>query len=75
MAKQDQLNPNPLVYPVCGECETAYVLRRAYLFGARQVTEEWIWQRDCKHKKAEPTLIDKRPIKAEIKAKSKSKKA
>lgn len=52
-------------YPKCSECDTAYVLRKAFVFhttsgkGTKKATlnEEWVWQRDCKHKKATPKLV------------------
>lgn len=36
-------------YPVCETCHEAWVLRLAMRLDG---TEEWIWQRDCKHKRA-----------------------
>jgi hypothetical protein len=46
--------PKVRTYPVCSECKAPYVLRRAWLIQSN--TEEWIWQRDCKHKKAVPLV-------------------
>lgn len=58
----DDITVNPQAWPVCSECNTAYVLRRAILFttGTKgkksEINEGWAWQRDCKHKKAEAVL-------------------
>lgn len=53
-------NPQPKAWPACPTCDTAYVLRRAIVMrteGKRATMgEEWVWQRDCKHKKAEPVV-------------------
>lgn len=45
--------PEVRAYPVCDalDCDTPYVLRRCWTFGA-ETQEQWLWQRDCKHKKA-----------------------
>lgn len=51
------LNPQPATWPTCGDCGVAYVLRRGIVVtpkGKRMsLDEKWVWQRDCKHKKAE----------------------
>ena len=48
-------DPNPIVtvYPECSECGTAYVFRRCYSLTGPHF---WAWQRDCKHKTAEPRI-------------------
>jgi len=52
----------PRDYPFCSDCKAAYVLRLALVFaskpGSRKATlrHEWVWQRDCKHRKAEPAI-------------------
>lgn len=40
--------PSPEVWPECSDCHTAYVLRRAWSFGAA-VSHRWVWMQDCKH--------------------------
>ena len=56
------LNPQPTSCPYCSECGIDYVLRRAIVFnakpGSRSMTihSEWVWQRDCKHRKAAPKM-------------------
>lgn len=51
--------PKIKAYPYCSSCGRAYVLRLslAFLPQARKWLEEWLWVRDCKHKKAEPLLF------------------
>lgn len=55
-------NPKPKAWPQCSECKTAYVLRRAIVFSGRNgsrrmhISTEWVWQRDCKHRKAAPEV-------------------
>lgn len=44
--------PNPRCWPECSECGVAYVLRNCVTFGA-ELKYQWLWQRDCKHKKAD----------------------
>jgi hypothetical protein len=52
--------PRPTIWPVCPECGVAFVLRRAMTFSTapsrRRTTlrYEWLWSRDCKHKKVTP---------------------
>jgi hypothetical protein len=50
----DEVNPNPTAWPACSQCNAAYVLRRCLRFGTGGF--EWLWQRDCKHKYAEPKI-------------------
>ncbi len=57
-------NPNPEVWPRCSECKVDYVLRRAVVFVTKpnwlrrlMITNEWVWQRDCKHRKAAPEVV------------------
>lgn len=56
-------NPDPEAWPRCSECKTDYVLRRAVVFRAGRdgprsmsIANEWVWQRDCKHRKAQPEV-------------------
>lgn len=48
--------PNPTLWPVCGECEKEFVLRRALLVSTRGKKMDmhvgWTWVRDCKHRGA-----------------------
>lgn len=49
--------PKVRAYPVCSECRAPYVLRHAiFVFDAQMKATpgKWVWQRDCKHKKAVP---------------------
>jgi len=42
--------PDPEIWPVCGECSAPYILRRCHdLFNG---ISRWLWQTDCKHRKA-----------------------
>lgn len=59
-------NPDPKAWPRCSECKTDYVLRRAVVFGtgrdgsrSMSIANEWVWQRDCKHRKAQPEVARK----------------
>lgn len=68
----EPVQPDPQVYPVCGHCSVAYVLRRVITFSPQGRTmttrSEWIWQRDCNGgrrvskacKDAEAVLVDNR---------------
>ncbi len=50
-----QLNPyNPQAWVECSECSTAWVLRRGMSLSQGWI---WIWQSDCKHRKADPRLV------------------
>ncbi len=49
--------PKIKAYPKCNTCDVAYVLRLAHVLGDQRWTHEWVWQRDCKHKKAPPKLV------------------
>lgn len=51
----DQVQPDPAVWPECSECGAAYVLRRCIVFSG-DPGYRWFWQRDCKHKKAEARI-------------------
>ena len=51
---------NPLVYPICTECQAPYILRRSIALDRSRWIEAWLWFRDCKHKKAPPKIIDTR---------------
>jgi hypothetical protein len=53
----EQVNPQPVIYPVCSTCEAPYVLRRAYSLSKGMM---WVWQRDCKHKTADGRIHDSR---------------
>lgn len=68
------LNPQPQVFPICSACDTAYVLRRAICLStgdtnplSHRIGEQWVWQRDCKHKTTEARIIDRRPKKTKLK--------
>jgi hypothetical protein len=49
----------PKQWPACSQCDAPYLVRRAFVFNMRKGTaaSRWIWQRDCRHKKAEPKLV------------------
>lgn len=49
--------PKVKAYPLCSECHTPYVLRLLYTL-TPPAHETWLWQRDCKHKKAAPLASD-----------------
>lgn len=53
--------PSPQTWPVCSECDTDYVLRRCFVFRDGGIVSEWLWQRDCKHKKAEAKIHPEAP--------------
>lgn len=48
-----EVQPNPSTWPECSECGTAWVLRRALSMSKGWM---WVWQRDCRHKRAEPVI-------------------
>ena len=59
------VQPDPKIWPICGECKTPYVLRRCMQFGfvtrddglkAGELHAIWAWQIDCKHKKVDAEL-------------------
>lgn len=58
----------PKAWPQCSDCKAAYVLRRAIVFaskpGPRKATmrHEWVWQRDCKHRRAAPEIYPPPPL-------------
>jgi hypothetical protein len=49
--------PKVCGYPKCRACGTPYVLRRVFIVLPKPGAE-WLWQRDCKHKKAKPVAVD-----------------
>jgi hypothetical protein len=54
-------------YPICGECKTPYILRRTYVLAFKKgerSSNRWLWQRDCKHKKAAPVVVEEKKGKA-----------
>lgn len=57
--------PKVQAYPMCSECQTPYVLRLTFVI-APKPRERWLWQRDCKHKKADAVArwSDKAPREA-----------
>ena len=61
------IQPDPQVWPECSECGFAYVLRRCMRFTigageqANNLRLEWLWQRDCKHKRANVEIATKEP--------------
>jgi hypothetical protein len=49
------MNPtDPTYWPACPDCETAWVLRRGLSISKGWT---WVWQCDCKHKRAEPVFV------------------
>lgn len=40
-------------YPICSECKAPWVLRLCFLI-MPDGGSQWLWQRDCKHKRAVP---------------------
>lgn len=40
----ENVQPSPVVWPVCDTCGTVYVLRLAYSLSAGRT---WAWMRDC----------------------------
>lgn len=54
----DDLQPDPTAWPECAECGVTYVLRRCIVFGD-ETGYRWLWQRDCKHKKADAVIARK----------------
>lgn len=42
-------------YPKCSACDLPYVLRLVCIVFPK-AAQEWVWQRDCKHKKAPPVV-------------------
>ena len=48
-----EIMPDPQVWPKCSTCDVAWVLRRALSITKGWI---WVWQRDCKHKQAEPVI-------------------
>ena len=55
------ITPDPEVWPVCTECHVPAVLRRMMVLGAGSTHWEWLWQRDCKHKRANVEIATKEP--------------
>ena len=41
----EQIKPNPMIWPTCDKCDTAYILRRCLSFTTGGYV--WAWQRDC----------------------------
>lgn len=60
-------HPEVVAWPVCEEpeCETPYVLRRCLAMNGNEWKMEWLWQRDCKHKKAGARVVTKEEAEAE----------
>ena len=50
----DVHNPQPLIYPVCSECELPYTYSRSLSFLTGKYV--WSWGRDCKHRKGTPVM-------------------
>lgn len=51
----------PPAWPQCPECGLPWVMRRSLRFtpaGPSAITPEWLWQRDCKHRKVEPIIAE-----------------
>jgi hypothetical protein len=56
--------PKVKAYPLCSECNTPYVLRMTFVLGlasGQKSEDRWLWQRDCKHKKAAPKVAPEAP--------------
>ena len=56
------VDPNTVVtvFPRCAECGVAYVLRRCFTYaidGLAGSGWQWLWMRDCKHKKVHPEIV------------------
>ena len=49
------LNPQPKRWPRCSLCKAAYVLRLGIVIQGN-TSAKWVWQRDCKHRKAAAEL-------------------
>lgn len=45
--------PKVRAYPLCSACAAPYVLRLVFIV-LPKAGQDWLWQRDCKHKKAPP---------------------
>ena len=56
--KKNDGMPQVRAYPKCSECGTPFVLRMCFHFGAGGIAHSWLWQRDCKHKKAEAEIVE-----------------
>lgn len=52
----DTVHPTVTYYPKCSECGLAFVLRRCFSFGLNEWL--WLWERDCKHKKAAAEVVE-----------------
>jgi hypothetical protein len=62
-----EATPQPALWPVCGECETEFVLRRSLVVRGGNLSTmkvEWTWVRDCKHRKrVGPDKIERSRVK------------
>lgn len=47
---------NPKEYPVCSECNIPWVVRLAIVLVDGKWRDEWVFQRDCKHKETPPRI-------------------
>lgn len=45
-------------YPVCSKCRAPYVLRLAIVVSPGAAGDQWIWQRDCKCRNAQPEIVE-----------------
>lgn len=54
------IQPDPSAWPACGECGVAYVLRRVMRYDTNppKMFMDWVWQQDCKHRKAAAVVVD-----------------
>jgi hypothetical protein len=58
-----EVQPDPKVWPVCGTCDTPFVLKRAFQFGESDLKGGWFWTKDCAKprstcKKITPVLVN-----------------
>lgn len=50
-------HPEINAHIVCSECRAPFVLRRGHSI-TQGCAVVWVWQRDCKHKKAAPFAVE-----------------
>jgi hypothetical protein len=59
--------PEVRAYPKCSACGAPYILRYVFIV-LPEPGAEWLWQRDCKHKKAPAVGVVAEPARAERQA-------
>jgi len=52
--------PVVTVYPTCMECKVPYVLRRVWVLKSGAKPNQWLWQRDWKHRTAGTRIANER---------------